>query len=133
MVNYEEMLTKYPNGVLATIDGAKVKTRVFQFLFCNGKKVYFCTANTKPVYAQLKANPYTSFCTCTPDFNPVMSVNGPVVFVNDLALKNRALDENPDIKGMYKSGDNPEFELFYIDAEEIETFDFAEGPQTQKL
>lgn len=133
MIDYAEILKKYPNGVLATQDGGKVKTRYFQYLFCDGKKVYFCTANDKPVFQQLKANPYVSFCVTSPDFNPVMSVNGKAVFVNDLALKNRALDENPAIKGIYQSGDNPVFEMFYIDTEEIETFDFAQGPQTYQL
>lgn len=132
MVNYAEILQQFPNGVLATQDGDKVKTRYFQFLFCEGKKVYFCTANDKPVFKQLKANPNTSFCVTSPNFNPVMSVNGKAVFENNLALKNRALDENPSIKGIYQSGDNPVFELFYIDVAEIETFDFANGPQTYK-
>ena len=133
MINYVEILTKYPSGVLATQDGPKVRTRYFQFLFCDGKKIYFCTANDKPVYQQLKANPNVSFCVSSSDFNPVMSVNGKAVFVNDLMLKNRALDENPQIKNIYKSGDNPAFEMFYIDAEEIQTFDFAQGPQSYKL
>lgn len=132
MINYEELLKDCPNGVLATQDGPKVKTRVFQFLFCINKNVYFCTSNNKPVCAQLKANPYTSFCSYAPDFNPVFSINGKAVFVDDLELKNRALDENPDIKNIYKAGDNPEFELFYIDVEEVETFDFANGPKTYR-
>ena len=132
MINYAEILQKYPNGVLATQDGDKVKTRYFQFMFNDGKKVYFCTASDKPVFKQLKANPNVSFCVTSPDFNPVMSVNGKAVFVDDLALKNRALDENPPIKDIYRSGDNPVFQMFYIDAEEIETFDFAQGPQTYK-
>lgn len=37
------------------------------------------------------------------------------------------------IKGLYKSPDNPIFKLFYIDAEEIETFSFTEGSKTYKL
>lgn len=133
MIDYAAILKENPNGVLATQDGQKVKTRVFQFLFCEGKKVYFCTANNKPVSAQLKANPYVSFCAYPANFSPVLSVNGKAVFVDDLALKNRALDENPAIKGIYGSGDNPVFEMFYIDTEEIETFDFENGPQTYSL
>lgn len=129
MLDFAAILQKFPTGVLATQDGDKVKTRYFQFLFCEGKKVYFCTANNKPVFNQLQANPYVSFCTTAKDFNPVMSVNGKAVFVNDLALKSRALDENPNIKAIYQSANNPVFELFYIDTEEIETFDYTQGPQ----
>jgi len=54
-------------------------------------------------------------------------------FVEDLALKTRALDENPGIKGIYNSPENPTFKIFYIDAEEIETFSFTEGPKTYTI
>ncbi|MDR1639208.1 MAG: pyridoxamine 5'-phosphate oxidase family protein [Clostridiales bacterium] len=130
MFDYATVLKENPNGVLATQDGDKVATRVFQYLFSDGNKAYFSTSNEKPVYSQLKANPYVSFCAYPANFAPVVSVKGKAVFVDDLALKTRALDENPVIKGIYKTPDNPIFELFYIDAEEIETFSFADGPKT---
>lgn len=130
MIDYASILKANPNGVLATVAGGKSKTRVFQYLFTIEGKVYFCTSNEKPVYAQIKENPYVSFCTYPVDFSPVLSVNGKAVFVNDTALKIRALDENPGIKGLYGTPDNPAFEIFYIDVEEVETFSFAEGPKT---
>ena len=130
MYDFAAVLKENPNGVLATQEAGKAKTRVFQYLFSDGGKVYFCTSNEKPVYKQIKANPYVSFCTYTPNFSPVVSVNGKAVFVDDRALKTRALDENPGIKGIYKAPDNPVFELFYINVEEVETFSFAEGPKT---
>lgn len=130
MIDYAAVLKENPNGVLATQDGSKVKTRVFQYLFTDGNKVYFCTSSKKPVYEQMKANPNVSFCTYPTDFTPVVSVNGKAVFVNDLSLKTRALDENPSIKGLYNTPDNPVFELFYIDVEEVETFSFTDGPKT---
>jgi len=133
MIDFSKILKANPNGVLATRDGDKVKTRIFQYLFSDGNKVYFCTSSDKPVFKQITANPNVSFCTFAKDFAPVMSVNGKVVFVDDRALKARALDENPPIKGLYNSPHNPVFKLFYIDAEEIETFSFTEGPKTYKL
>jgi uncharacterized pyridoxamine 5'-phosphate oxidase family protein len=133
MIDYTAILKANPAGVLATQAGKNVKTRVFQYLFAEDKKVYFCTSNQKPVYAQLQANPQVSFCTYVSGFNPVLSVNGKAVFVNDLALKTRALDENPPIKGIYKTPDNPIFQLFYIDVEEIETFSFTEGSKTYTM
>lgn len=133
MFDYEAVLRENPNGVLATQDGATVKTRVFQYLFSSENKVYFCTSNQKPVYAQIQASPYVSFCTYPANYSPVTSVNGKAVFVDDLALKTRALDENPGIKGIYETPSNPYFELFYIAVEEVETFSFAEGPQTHTL
>ncbi len=133
MIDYVKILEDNPNGVLATQDGSEVKTRVFQYLFADGNKIYFCTSNEKPVFAQIKAAPNVSFCTYPQDFAPVLSVNGPAVFSDDMTLKTRALDENPGIKGIYGNPDNPVFELFYIDATEIETFSFAEGPKTYAL
>ncbi|MDR0707501.1 MAG: pyridoxamine 5'-phosphate oxidase family protein [Treponema sp.] len=129
MIDFAAILKANPNGVLATADGNKLKTRVFQHLFSDGNKVYFCTNSEKPVYAQMKANPNVSFCVYPQDFNPVLSVNGKAVFVEDAGLKARALDENPGIKGIYKTPDNPIFRIFYIDVEEVEAFSFAEGPK----
>jgi len=133
MIDYSEILKSNPCGVLASQDGNKVKTRVFQYLFSDGNKVFFCTSSEKPVYAQLQANPHVSFCTYTSDFAPVLSVNGKAVFVDDLALKTRALDENPPIKNIYNTPDNPIFKIFYIDVEEVDTFSFAEGTKSYKL
>jgi uncharacterized pyridoxamine 5'-phosphate oxidase family protein len=133
MVNFAEILKANPVGVLATQDGNKVKTRIFQYLFADGNKVYFCTSAEKPVYAQMKSNPNVSFCTHSQNFAPVLSANGKAVFIEDMALKTRALDENPPIKGIYKTPDNPIFKLFYIDVEEFETFSFEEGPKTYKV
>ena len=129
MIDYAAILKDNPNGVLATLDGSMVKTRVFQYLFCDENRVYFCTSNQKPVYNQIKENPNVSFCTYPANFAPVLSVNGIAVFVSDISLKTRALEENPPIKGIYNTPDNPDFELFYIDVKEVETFSFEEGPK----
>ncbi len=133
MFDYQAILKANPNGVLATQNGQGVGTRVFQYLFADANKVYFCTSNQKPVYDQLKANPNVSFCTYPANFSPVLSVNGKAVFVDDMALKTRALDENPGIKGIYNTPDNPIFMLFYIDVAEVETFSFTEGPKSYKI
>ncbi|WNY27027.1 pyridoxamine 5'-phosphate oxidase family protein [Methanolapillus ohkumae] len=130
MIDFAAILKENPNGVLATQDGKKVCTRVFQFLWVDENKVYFCTGSEKPVYAQLMANPNVSFCTYPKDFAPVLSVNGKVVFVDDRALKTRILEENAHIKNIYKTPDNPIFKSFFIDVEEIKTFHFTEGPKT---
>ena len=133
MIDFAAVLKANPSGVFATVDGDKVKTRVFGMLFVEGNKVYFSTSSEKPVYKQMMANPYVSFCTYTADFSPVLSVNGKAVFVEDRALKEKALDDNPPIKGIYQSADNPIFKVFYIDVEEVQTFTFAEGAKVEKI
>lgn len=130
MIDYVSILKENPAGVLATVNDEKLATRVFQYLFSEENKVYLCTNSEKPVYKQMMENPSVSFCTYPKNYSPVLSVNGKAVFVDDLALKTRALDENPGIKGIYKTPDNPIFKIFYIDVEEIQTFNFTEGPKT---
>ncbi len=133
MFDYQAILKANPNGVLATQNGQGVGTRVFQFLFADGNKVYLGTSSQKPVYEQLQACPYVSFCTFPANFSPVLSVNGKVTFVDDMALKTRVFDENPTIKNIYKTPDNPTLKLFYIDVAEVETFSFTEGPKSYKI
>jgi uncharacterized pyridoxamine 5'-phosphate oxidase family protein len=130
MFDFIPVLQENPTGVLATQDGDEVRTRVFLFLFAEGKKVYFCTSSQKPVYKQLQANPNASFCTWAKGFAPVLSVNGKAVFVEDQAIKERVLKQDPLLKEVYKNADNPVFKIFYIDAESIETFISSEGLKT---
>jgi len=105
----------------------------FDCLFTAGNKAYFCTSSEKQVYAQLQANPNVSFCTYPANFNPVMSIYGKAIFVDDLALKARVFDGNPKLKSRFGSIDNPIFKVFFIDIVEVTTFSFADGPQDYKL
>ena len=102
MFDFASVLKANPAGVFATQDGNKLKTRVFQYLFADGKKVYFCTNCEKPVYKQLQANPNVSFCTYPQNFTPVLSVNGKAVFVEDIELKNVLLTRTLQSKAFIK-------------------------------
>ena len=133
MIDLETILKENPNGVLATRNGDGVATRIFQFLFMrDNDKVYFCTESDKPVYRQLLADPGVSFCTTAKDWNPVLSLSGRAVFVDDPTLKQRALDEYPLIRDIFKTADNPVFKMFYLAVQEVRTFSFAEGTKSFK-
>ncbi len=133
MKNYQNFLSENPNGTMATAANGAAATRIFQVLWVDGDKVYFCTSNKKPVFAQMKANPQVSFCTWNPNTFESVAVNGKAVFVEDLAGKTRALNENPPIKGIYGEPTNPDFELLYIDVAVAEVFSFSDGPSTIKV
>lgn len=133
MIDFSKFLKENLNGILSTVEDGKPKTRAFQFLFSEGKKVYFCTENNKAVYKQIKENPNVSFCSHKPDFSCVLSINGKATFINDITLKERALNEYPLLKEIFKTSDNPVFELFYVDVEEVDTFDFVNGPKKEKI
>lgn len=129
MKAYTEFLAAHPNGVMATVINQQPQTRVFQYLWGEGTKLYFCTANTKDVYKQMVQNPLVSFCTWDPQSFATLSVQGRVYFVDDRVKKERVLAENPAIKGIYTSADNPEFTMLYLNAAEIKSFSFNEGTQ----
>lgn len=133
MFNYAQILKENPNGVLATQENGKISTRVFQYLFSEGNKVYFCTNSEKKVYLQLQKNQNVSFCTFENDYSIVLSLTGEVYFVESLELKEKTLNENLPIKEIFKRTDNPSFKLFYIDVKELETFSFSEGTKNYTL
>ena len=133
MIDFSSFLKENLNGIFTTVEDGKPKSRVFQFLFADGKKVYFCTENNKAVFRQIKENPNVSFCTHKTDFSYVLSISGKVTFVNDINLKARTLDEYPALKEMFKTPNNPILELFYVDVEEVDTFDFLNGSKKEKI
>ncbi|MDR3210681.1 MAG: pyridoxamine 5'-phosphate oxidase family protein [Planctomycetota bacterium] len=127
--DWQGFLSKFPLGVMTTVEGNQPRTRIFQFLWTEGERTYFSTGNYKDVYTQMQANNRVSFCTWDPKGNVVLSVDGPVTFVPDLAAKEKAMTVHPDLKEMYKSPDNPKFAIFYIQPEAIYTFSFAAGKE----
>ena len=133
MIDFSKFLKENLNGIFTTVEDGKPKSRVFQFLFADGKKVYFCTENNKAVFRQIKENPNVSFCAHKADFSYVLSISGKATFVNDVNLKARTLDEYPALKEMFKTPNNPILELFYVDVEEVDTFDFVNGSKKEKI
>ncbi|WP_026487259.1 pyridoxamine 5'-phosphate oxidase family protein [Caldanaerobius polysaccharolyticus] len=119
-----KFLTQNPNGAFATVDDGKPRVRPWQFQFEQGGKFYFCTSNTKNVYKELQKNPYAEFTSTSSDMISVR-LSGKVVFTDDLNLKQAVLDKNPSIKAIYKSADNPSFEVFYIEHGEGFLFDIT--------
>lgn len=133
MIDFSKFLKENLNGIFTTVEDGKPKSRAFQFLFADGKKVYFCTENNKAVFRQIKENPNVSFCAHKADFSYVLSISGKATFVNDINLKARTLDEYPALKEMFKTPNNPILELFYVDVEEVDTFDFVNGSKKEKI
>ncbi|WP_297086692.1 pyridoxamine 5'-phosphate oxidase family protein [uncultured Draconibacterium sp.] len=99
---------------LATIglDG-KPKVRPFQFMFENDGKLWFCTGNTKAVYNELQKQPYVEFCASGQGMS-WMRLKAKVVFADDLAIKAKVLEHSTLVKSIYKTPDNPSFEVFYL-------------------
>lgn len=126
MINFEELLNQKVNGVFTTISEDGPQTRIFQSLWAENNKVYFCTGAKKDVFNQLTNNPKVSFCVEN-KFSPVVSINGTVSFVEDIEYKERAFQVLPMLKGAYQAPTNPDFKVFYIDIKQVKTFSYSEG------
>jgi len=122
--DFNHILEKYRNGVLANRDGEKLRTQIMTFSYAEENRAYFCTTSDKPLYEQLISYPYVSYCAFPEDWEPVVSLNGRAVFVDDKAVKEHALDSNYYAKRNFKSVDNPLLKVFYIDVEIIETYSY---------
>ena len=127
MQRYQDFFIRNPNGVMGTVENGEARTRTFQILWIDDNKLYFCTGNQKPVYKQMKINPNVSFTALNPETMESVSICGTVTFVNDYEGKKRALDENLGIKGIYKTADNPAFELLYVEVTAVSSFTFSNG------
>lgn len=132
MINFEEILNKKVNGILATINEGKPQTRIFQSLWAENNRVYFCTGAQKDVYKQLVSNPNVSFCVEN-KFSPVLSVNGEVSMSDELEYKKRAFEILPMLVSVYQTPTNENFKVFYIDIKEVKTFSYAEGSKEYSL
>jgi len=108
-----EFLNSYRTGCLATVENGKPRVRPWAFMLEEGGKFWFCTANNKDVFKQLKGNPYIEF-TSWEGFN-ILRLSGEVKFSQDMEMKTKILENNPGVKSIYKSPDNPVFEIFYLE------------------
>jgi uncharacterized pyridoxamine 5'-phosphate oxidase family protein len=102
-------------GYFATVEGKQPRVRAFGFGYYEEGKFWFCTNNTKKVYAQLQANPYAEIIFTKPDLSKFVRISGHVVFDTSLAAKTKVMEAMPAVKGLYQGPDNPIFEVFYLE------------------
>ena len=129
-----EFLTRSQVQYLATIGlDDKPKVRPFQFMLEEGGRLYFCTSNQKPVFREMQKHPYVEFCASGENFS-WLRLSGKVVFLKNLSLKAKIQDGNPLVKSIYKTPDNPAFEIFCLDGAFATIADFSGNPpQTFRL
>ena len=123
-----EFLVKSQVQYLATIGlDEKPKVRPFQLMLEDGGRLYFCTSNQKPVFQEMQKHPHVEFCASGANFS-WLRLNGKVVFSKDLGLKARIQDASPIVKSIYKTPDNPTFEVFYLADAAATIADFSGNP-----
>ncbi|MFA6329692.1 MAG: pyridoxamine 5'-phosphate oxidase family protein [Candidatus Micrarchaeia archaeon] len=108
------------------LDG-KPKVRPFQFMLERAGKLYFCTNNQKAVYKELQKAPFVEACISTPKMAWIR-LSGKAVFSKDPGIKKDILEGHAFLKQIYKSADNPVFEVFYLENAEATIADFSGNP-----
>lgn len=127
-------LVKSQVQYLATIglDG-NAKVRPFQFMLEEEGRLYFCTSNQKPVFKEMQQHPGVEFCASGANFS-WLRLSGKAVFSKDLTVKARIQGASPLVKSIYKTPDNPSFEVFYLESATATIADFSGNPpQTFRL
>lgn len=120
-------LSANPMGSLATVDGNKPRVRPWGFMLEKDGKFWFCTANNKDVFQQLKKNPAVAFCSTSQEMVTVR-LNGEAIFSNDVTMKTIIIENNPLVKSIYQTPDNPLFEIFYLEHGQAVISDFSGQP-----
>lgn len=126
-----QLLKENPMGYLATVENGEPRVRPWGFMYEEDGKFYFCTANTKEVFAQLKATPYVEFSSSTANNFTWVRLRGAITFSTGLEAKEKIINNMPNIKAIYQSADNPIFEVFYIEHGTALISDFSGSPQKE--
>ena len=118
---FMEYLTEGICGIFSTVREDKMpEARGWQFQYEENGKYYFATANTKEVFAQLKAHPKAAFTYMEPNGKYTLRITGDVGFITDAEQKKAAWEHMaPPGKGKYKAWDNPILEIIYIENAEL--------------
>ncbi|MBQ7477505.1 MAG: pyridoxamine 5'-phosphate oxidase family protein [Selenomonadaceae bacterium] len=130
---FMEYLTEGICGIFSTVrEDGMPEARGWQFQYAEDDRYYFATANTKEVFAQLKAHPKAAFTVMEPLGKYTLRLTGDVGFVKDEEQKKAAWERMAaPVKGKYKSWDNPVFEIIYLENVEMK---FEQGyKDTEKV
>ncbi|MBU3177997.1 pyridoxamine 5'-phosphate oxidase family protein [Clostridium estertheticum] len=117
---------------LATVEGDKPRVRPFGFAMEHEGKIYFCTSNEKNVCKQLVSNPYFEVCTMS-DKGQWIRLQGKAVFDKSLKAKAKVFEVMPSLADVYKTPENPIFEVFYVEEAAATLYSFSDAPRVIKL
>lgn len=105
-----------PGCFLATADGDQPRVRMLGFWFADKTGFYFQTSTIKEFPHQLMKNPKTEVCFYKHEgmTGTMLRISGEVEFVEDVAFKERALNDRPFLKSFGLTIDNPKLVIFRI-------------------
>ena len=121
-----EELKKTGVFYIATVEGDQPRVRPFGAVAEFEGKIYFCTSNQKPCYAQMLANPKTEISGMAPD-GTWIRVTGRLVRDDRDETREAMLAANENLRNMYHVGDGI-FEVLYLADAACTKYSFTAGP-----
>ena len=112
---------------LATIDKDKPRVRPFGALNIFEDKLYLQTGKVKNVSKQIQANPNVEICGF--DNGRWIRVEAKLVRDERIEAKTSMLDNNPELKNMYKAEDD-NTEVLYLENAKATIYSFTDEPKT---
>lgn len=112
---------------LATIDNDKPRVRPFGALNIYNDKLYIQTGKVKDVSKQMSINPNVEICAM--NNGKWIRVEAKVVSDDSLEAKISMLDNNLELKSMYKA-DDPNTEVLYLTNVKATIYSFTDSPKT---
>ena len=105
-----------PVCYLATVDNDQPRVRALGFWFADETGFYFQTSTIKEIPKQLKKNPKTEVCFYKHEgmIGTMLRISGEVEFVNDIKLREKAMNDRPFLKSFGITVDSPTLVLFRI-------------------
>lgn len=123
-----DFFRKNPVQYLATVDEhGDPRVRPVMFAIEKNDKLYFSTSNKKDMFKQMKAHPKIEITTASPEF-VWLRINATAVFSHDMEIKKAIIDACEIIRGIYKTADNPDFEIFSLNDGTATLADFSGQP-----
>jgi uncharacterized pyridoxamine 5'-phosphate oxidase family protein len=120
---------------LATSENGRPRVRPFGLVVEHDGKLWFSTANIKPVYRQLQANPLVEISATSPSMDWIR-LSGKAVFENNSEAKQKAFEVMPMLAKIYQGPTDPAFEMFYLtDAEVVfrSMGNYGQAPEIHRL
>lgn len=115
---------------LATIDGDKPRVRPFGAINIFENKLYFQTGKIKNVSKQISKNNNIEISAFTE--GKWIRLEGKLISDDRLEAKENMLDNNPELKNMYKADDD-NTEVLYIKDATATIYSFTDAPVVYKF
>jgi pyridoxamine 5'-phosphate oxidase len=118
-MNLQDCITfsnENPICFLATAENDQPRVRALGFWFADESGFYFQTSSIKEFSQQLKKNPKTEICFYKHDgmIGTMLRISGTVEFVDDMKLREKAINDRPFLKKFGVTVDSPQLVLFKI-------------------